>query len=351
MDPMAAHQSPAPSMTGAMATMAAPSGDVVQASYAQAMPPSNGPVEVYDSSMAKVPIATYPGQAPVAMHSKGSCGCSSCSGVGVYQPIYANGFGADSCSNSSGCLPCTPQGGYDPQEYIYDGGDQSPAVRIRNDYSIVGLGPEDTVVQFTTEDGREFAETGCRTAIYAPRFASVRRITSFGTSDGVLAAQAALRDEPLVHMHAPVPPIQVAERLKANNESNVKVVEAFRDRNRGVPVLQNQGPQGWTNAFRPYEDLQLIRHGVVEETERVALLKSAANAIAWSTVDELMVFVDNKSTALIETEDHPQELLTYELGDARIRLCKVASQQSANVGDVVDFTIRFDNTAEQILSD
>ncbi len=331
------------------------SSQVVQTSYSNPV----GTGMISDAPQAgpypAVPMAILPGQTPVSMnaYTGGSCGCSSCSGnTGVYQPVYANGdFSSCGCSSEVTCGPTNNFGGVDPQEYIYDGGDQSPVVRIRNDYSLVGLGPEDTVVQFTTEDGREFAETGCRTAIYAPRFASIRRITSYQRSEGVLAARAALRDQPLVHMHAPVPPTQVKERQVAVRDSNVNVIEAFRERNRGVPVQQNQGPKGWTNAFRPYEDLQIIRTGVAERDERIELIKYATNAIAWSTVDELMVFVDNKQTSIVESEDHPQELLTYELGGARIRLCKVASQQSANVGEVVDFTIRFDNIAEQTLSD
>jgi uncharacterized repeat protein (TIGR01451 family) len=331
-------------------------GQIAQVSYQAPIEAVSQNGEYFDSTQARMMMPVLPGQTPVAANLPVSGGhgrgCSCCSSsYGAYQPLYSGNNACNGECGVQGCNPALPcSGGFDPQEYIYDGGDQDPAVRIRNDYSVVGLGTEDTVVQFTTEDGKEFAETGCRTAIYAPRFASVRRITNFRQNDGVWAARATLKEQPTGNMHAPLPPIQVAEKVGARDENAVKVVEAFRDRNRGVPVLQNQTPRGWNGSYGPYEDLQLIRTGIAAVEDRVALIKYTTNAIAWSTVDELMVYVDNKTTELVESEDHPQELLTYELGGARIRLCKVASQQSANVGDTVDFTIRFDNVAEQTLS-
>jgi hypothetical protein len=313
---------------------------VAQASYQM---PVDG-ADYGDPELARLPMPQMPGMMPVAypashVHSER---CPHCSGQS-YQPVYANGdfsnCGVAGCGTSSGpCNVCPPAlpGGIDPQEYIFDGGDQDPAVRIKQDYSLVGLGPEDTVVEFTTEDGREYAETGCRTAIYAPRFASVRRIQSYGEQDGVLAARATLKQQPAIHVHAPTPPLLAAKKQGPIPESNVDVVEAFRERNRGVPILMNQAPRGWSNFYKPYEDLQLIRTGEANTTEGPQLIKYATNAIAWSTVDELMVLVDNAEAELVVSEDHPEEIFTYELGGARIRMCKVASQQSANVGDVVD---------------
>ncbi len=350
---------PSPASQGAMTKQIAPqSGFVAQAAYQsvqQAPSLASGyAAATYDPAYQRVPMPMMPGTMPIAANPNAvhTGGCACCrSGMTTYQPVYATN---DSCSN--GCnacatMPyCPPTNYRDPQEYIYDGGDQSPAVRIRDDYSLAGLGPEDTVVQFTTEDGREFAETGCRAAIYAPRFASLRRVTSYRQRDGVLAARAALKEEPAGLMNAPLPPTVVADLNKVGREDAVGVIEAYRDRNRGVPLLANQTPLGWSGVYQPYENLELIRTGIWNTVEGVAVKRGTAAAAAWTSVDELMVLVDNKQLEIVQSDIHPQELLTYELGGARIRMCKVASQQSADVGDVVDFTIRFDNIAEQTLS-
>ena len=309
------------------------------------------------------PVAVQAGQAaPAGGHGPG-CACCNQGKIG-YQPVYTQQMFSDaSASCNAGCNASgagaaagfgpviLPPNYTDPQEWIYDGGDQPPAVRIREDYSLIGLGPEDTVVEFTTQDGREFAETGCRAAIYAPRFASIRRVTSYGLSDGVLAAKAARLDVPPVAVNAPIPTTQVAERAKIGRDSSVLVAEAFRERNRGVPLLQNHAPLAWVGNFAPFENMNLIKLGLWDETELVAVRKGTAAAAAWSNIDELVVLVKEQRAELIRTTDKTQELVSYKLGEARIRLCKVASQQTADVGDIVDFTIRFDNTAEQTLSD
>ena len=341
---------------------------VIPASYQSSISdrPAEPAATVYDPEYARVPMPAMYGMpyappvaagGPPAPHAPGCACCTS--SYGNYQPVYPAGAAA-------GCGPCASSGYaagicapgaagcvgsyYDPQEYIYDGGDQPPVVRIRDDYTVAGLGPEDTVIQFTTEDGRQYAETGCRTAVYAPRFASLRRIQPLGVSDGVVGTRATLRDVPAVGFHAPLPAIAVAERTRIERDSRVEVIEAFRERNRGVPVVQNQAPRGWSSAFAPFEDLQLIRHGRWDATEGIAVQKGVAAALAWTNIDELAVLFDDQAASLIETTDHAEGLHVFEIGPARVRICKVASQQAADVGELVDFTIRYDNIGEQTLS-
>ena len=44
-----------------------------------------------------------------------------------------------------------------------------------------------------------------------------------------------------------------------------------------------------------------------------------------------------------------QSIYTYEMppGKPRVRICKVASKDNALPGDIVDFTLRFDNVGDQ----
>ena len=47
----------------------------------------------------------------------------------------------------------------------------------------------------------------------------------------------------------------------------------------------------------------------------------------------------------------PQETRMYELeGKPRLRICKIASRSDAQVGETVEFTLRFDNVGEQPVS-
>ncbi len=71
---------------------------------------------------------------------------------------------------------------------------------------------------------------------------------------------------------------------------------------------------------------------------------------SWANYEDLHVVVDGVETVEASSAKRAQDLVLYEHKGARIRLCKVASEQMANPGDVISFTIRFDNVGEQPLS-
>jgi uncharacterized repeat protein (TIGR01451 family) len=53
---------------------------------------------------------------------------------------------------------------------------------------------------------------------------------------------------------------------------------------------------------------------------------------------------------VIVDQKQAREFTLYEYKGARVRICKVASEQIANPGDIVSFTIRYDNIGEQPVS-
>ena len=61
-------------------------------------------------------------------------------------------------------------------EYICDGGERGALIRVRPDWHIDGMQPEDTFVHYDTIDGRTLFQTSNRVCIYAPRFGAVRKV-------------------------------------------------------------------------------------------------------------------------------------------------------------------------------
>jgi uncharacterized repeat protein (TIGR01451 family) len=238
----------------------------------------------------------------------------------------------------------------DPQEFIFDGGDHNPQVRLKSDMTQVGLDPEDTVIQYETLDGKTNVESGCRVAIYAPRFASVRKRTSTREKELAMRLQATLRPDGPGTIRDQLPTAKVSLPLKAANSENVRVVEAFRDRRRPQPAELVIPMVTLSDAFKPYEDLSLIRNGDLKSTDPALLAKATAAARSWTNVDELHVLIDGKEALEMTGSKRAAEVTLYEHKGARIRLCKVASEQMANPGDIIRFTIRFDNVGEQPLS-
>jgi len=212
-----------------------------------------------------------------------------------------------------------------------------------------GLDPEDTVIQYTTANGQTFAQSGCRVAIYAPRFASVRKRTGPQTAELALRPLASIQPDGPGIVREQLPPVSIMKPVAPIAKDAVRIVEAFRDRQRPLPSEMIIPMGVVSDAFKPFEDLDIIRLGDLLGTDPAKLALAAAAARAWSNVDELKVLVDGQE-AVVETDlKQPQETLTYEFKGARIRLCKVASEQIASPGDVISFTIRFDNVGDSPL--
>ena len=320
---------------------------------AMAMPPSVNP----PPSQSAFSMAGH-ARPHVHSHADGKCNCG---GSGAYKPVFprfSGNSGCPSCGDAScsgGCGEVMVEQGFavprttDPQEYIFDGGDHDPKVRLREDLSQVGLDAEDTVIQYETVDGKTNVESGCRVAIYAPRFASVRKRQSTRERDLAMRAQATLRPDGPGIFRDQLPPVNVSKPVKSSNSDNVRVVEAFRDRSRLMPSERVLPMVTVSEAFKPYEDLSLIRNGDFRSTDLPRLSKSAAAARSWTNVDELNVLIDGQEAIDVTGAKKAADVTIYEFKGARIRLCKVASDQMANPGDVISFTIRFDNVGEQPL--
>ena len=294
------------------------------------------------------------------VHTGANCSCNH--GTGAYKPMFPRLSGNQGCS-VCGTATCHGECGgamieqgfavpraSDPQEYIFDGGDQDPQVRLKTDLTQVGLDPEDTVIQYETMDGKTKVESGCRVAIYAPRFASVRKRQSTRESELAMRLRTTERPNGPGVIREQLPSAKVTQPLKLMNSDSVRVVEAFRDRNRPLPSDLTLPMVTVSDAFKPFEDLSLIRNGDLKRTDLAKLAKSAAAARTWTNVDELNVLIDGQEALEVVADQRAADVTIYEHKGARIRLCKVASEQMANPGDVISFTIRFDNVGEQTLS-
>ena len=96
--------------------------------------------------------------------------------------------------------------------------------------------PEDTVVHYTTEAGDIGIQASNRTCLYAPRFASVRKIT--GAVAGDHAIGAAQFDRPLgaSGIDQPLPGLVMTDTIELAHADVARRIDAMRERIRGVPV-------------------------------------------------------------------------------------------------------------------
>lgn len=261
----------------------------------------------------------------------------------------STGTGCNSCGQVSDCNSHCGLGPgtnlIDEQEYLFDGGDRDPRVVVRDDWTVKGLQPEDTVMHYETMDGKLCVASTNRVPIYAPRFAAVRKIT------GVTFSESSVGAKPIL---APIGPSAfretdlagtVALPIGPKGEQTIRLIDAFRDRNRGVPAESVVLPTPVSDAIAPHTNLNFFRTGRMEESEIAVLGRILANARVWSIPESLAVLIDGKEARQTKDFKGSQEVLIYEVppGKCSMRICKAASQAIANPGDIIDFTIRFDN--------
>lgn len=362
------------SQVAASATPAARnSSGVRQASgYSNDLPPE-AVQHAYATANSPAMPAAQPAMMQSAMTQSGAAGAVVPAGFGhrLYDPQcppvhYCNpasignvgtiasrcGCQGDSvCNEHAGCGPVYQQmpHPWDQQEYIFDGGDHEPKVVVLKDGSVAGLQVEDTVIHYDTEDGRTLVDPSCRTKIYSPRFAAVRKTTN------LIANQMAVGP---INASQPAGPVSINDKLPSSmvmlgqhikREDSVNLIEQVLDRNRGVPAEGIIPSVALNDTQRPMEDVDFIRSGIILESQWAKIVKGVQAALLWNHLDGVEILVGGDEALEIKDAKMPQELHLYELREARVRICKVASDTLANPGDEITFTIRFDNAGDQAI--
>lgn len=243
----------------------------------------------------------------------------------------------------------TPEGNYcPPDEYIYDGGDRWQKAAVIEGDTVVGLQQEDTIVHYDTLDGRTKVDESNRVCIYAPRFAAVRNVASVGLNEQTLGSygarqplgpELALERQPVV---ARVQSLQLGRNIALNQMDQLRV------RQMGVLAEQLVRPFDYTMDLLPYENLEFIRYGVLVNAERPRLAQTAQAATVWTHDQAVQVILDDEKALELKFDQAAQEVFkVYARGPSKLRLCKIASTHAAQPGEIIEFTLRFDNVGDR----
>lgn len=240
------------------------------------------------------------------------------------------------------------QGPWPYDEYIFDGGDREITADVLPDWTVRGLEQEDTVAHYDQLDGRTVVVPSNRIPIYAPRFAAVRKVVSVEQAHqrekmaGVDAPTGPRRADELLVATTVIQPVQPDTRL------STKTPVDFRERNLGVEVGVGKHLGAFHNGFMPYEDFLFVRQGIFEQSEKVRLAESIEAALTWTGKQAAQVLVDGRPVATATGDVMPNEAVRYESSPRpKLRIIKLASKLVALPGDIIDFTLRFDNVGNE----
>ena len=263
-------------------------------------------------------------------HGTNACTAGCC---GTQGPVYPT-------------MPPLASFGLDPQEFLCDGGDQIPDARVRLDNKIIGVGLEDTVAKYETQNGQLHVTPSNRVCLYAPRFASVRKIAGAVTDELVAGPNAYIRPQGPNDLLARQPSSAVMLPLGPERQTRANGPDALRGRDLGVPIDTVNGPVLASETLALLTNISVISDGVLRDADKPWLAKGNLAAITWSLEQSVQVVVD-EVVAQVATVDLAVEGITaYDLPGGRLRLIKVADRHSAQVGELVTFVLRVDNTGE-----
>lgn len=249
-----------------------------------------------------------------------------------------------------------PREGYEDlwnMEHIFDGGDRAAeaSVGVGEDWEVHGVETEDTVAHFDTLDGRRQMVPSNRIAIYSPRFSSVRKRIHLALADALLPAVTSQRTD-IAHL--------AAIREKAGSTTQQDQARSARRADR-AEAMKQQDRVAWSNGVvqtitasggvGAFENTSLMRHGKLDGSEKAWLAKGQVAAATWAGSEGVQAIADFQEVNVVYDAVSAGEIVeSHRPGNKpRLRVIKVASQDAARQGEVIEFTLRFDNLGDQTI--
>ncbi len=238
-----------------------------------------------------------------------------------------------------------------PMEYLVDGGADGN-VYVEEDWTVRNMRGEDTVAHFDTLDGQTLVEPSNRVHIYAPRFGAVRKVEGLVHSGQVTVLSAANNQWTLNE-----------ERLKESLGFTAQETQTgyARSRDQLGGVGGNKRSTGTSNqqglgAYNNFDSVMLYSNALhqraIGSAELVHLAKGSAGARAWQGAEGVKMGTNVLAPVAASSEEGAESFFQIEVNDSKtskLRLIKVASKGDAQPGDMVEFTLRFDNVGDRVI--
>lgn len=188
-----------------------------------------------------------------------------------------------------------------------------------------------------------------RTAIYAPRFAAVRTVTL--PHEGAISHGLASN-----HKFLPSTNVQARAVTTFHNEYLTAGGMRMRSRPSGLgSETQTHGLGQTTVAARNdkllnvFENIQFLKSGRIDNTQSAILVNLVEGAATWTKVDGLQIIASDAGGNELKATFKPMEITGLEDGRKTVgdlRIVKLADLKTAEPGDVVTFSIRYDNLGD-----
>lgn len=236
-----------------------------------------------------------------------------------------------------------------PDEYLLDGGDRDHPVHY-DSFNRLGLDTEDTVAEYVDEDGNRFTKPTNRVAVYAPRFAAVRSVDMPGQEQLVLEpglhrvrrGEIAINTRLVAVAHQKTdPPLGLRGQSRAS-EVDTDVRGAGVDQVGVLAVHEKLINLG--------ENVTFLRTGILEQEDRPIIAQRIEAAAAWTGDTRPVAHVKLDGAHEVTVQFRASQSIGIDESNrkpANLRIVKLADKDHAQRGEIVTFTIRYDNLGDE----
>jgi uncharacterized repeat protein (TIGR01451 family) len=280
------------------------------------------------------------------LRAAGLPACGRC--AGCFQ-----GAGCQGAQATTPMMMMPPLGrGFDPQEFICNGGDLPPEARALIEDRVGGVNPQDAVVRYTTEAGDVEVLPSNRVCLYSPRFGSVRQITAAVAGEKATGLRGTSQPIGPGGIGLTQPSLMVQDVHELGRADVARRVDAMRDRNRGVPVEGIVQPVLAEDALAILATLDAIALNRLDESQLAILQRGAIAARSWMIRDAVEVMIEDLRVPVLTRDQSVEAFVEYELPEAgRLQISKVADRNHAQQGEQVAFAIYVRNVGDSSVSD
>ena len=248
--------------------------------------------------------------------------------------------------------PPTAPGGR-ASEYLVNGDDTGKPVFVE-DWTVHNLSAGNTVAHFDTLGGQIVVEPSNRIHIYAPRFAAIRKIEGLLQEGQITALVNKQSQQTLGLSRTASQPTLTEQEARTQYSRTRDQLHGIEGQRRGAGVENTQNLIGYSNFQIVDSDsiFLLQRTFGLEGTAQAQLARGAANARAWMGSEGLTVQINElapMSATGIEGAAAYFQIEDEQSRSSKLRLIKVASKDAASPGEIVEFTLRFDNIGNQLI--
>ncbi len=118
----------------------------------------------------------------------------------------------------------------------------------------------------------------------------------------------------------------------------------------GLLLAGNVGVIEAEGGFKPYENFRILRDGQYELTESTKLSEQTEAATVWTLDKGVQIMIDGIPAEVATGDARAQATFAVDHeSDPGLRIVKVASACVAKPGEIIEFTLRFDNVGNEPL--